>query len=267
MGVVFVLVDENGDEVIETEEIRGVEGGRNNEMELGACVAALRHVNGRHTFLDRTVHRKIVIRTDSEFVVKGYESARHFWSINGWKKRGGAPVEHHEDWRSLLREVKRTSLRVEIKKVKGHSKDPYNRIADQLAKASARGFLDKPPRPRSIRRKRGAENKVVGGTQILGQFACIYVGGMNWVSSPHRCFRVSYEMWDSETNEWLPGDLACTSSIVRDGHTYLVKFNDDQGDPRIDEVLYEVDGEPSSDQGLADAWVNADDLLREVRDS
>jgi ribonuclease HI len=55
---------------------QGFVGATNNQMELTACVEALKHVCGRHSAVPSGAYRKIVIYADSAYVVDNADKAR-----------------------------------------------------------------------------------------------------------------------------------------------------------------------------------------------
>lgn len=93
-----------------------VEGTTNNTMELTAVVEALRYVESRH--YDEEVH--VEIKTDSQLVIG--------WLSLNWRR-------NQSHLTALLTEADRLLCKyiVTFTKVKGHSGDPFNELADRLA--------------------------------------------------------------------------------------------------------------------------------------
>ncbi|MHA1538962.1 MAG: ribonuclease HI [Alphaproteobacteria bacterium] len=95
----------------------------NNQMELLAVIKGLEA-------LKRSVD--ITIYTDSTYVKNGITTWIHNWKKNGWKTAARKPVKNAELWQQLDTVVK--SHKIEWKWVKGHSGDPGNERADELAR-------------------------------------------------------------------------------------------------------------------------------------
>jgi ribonuclease HI len=78
---------------------------------------------------------KVLLVSDSEYLVKGMRQWVPGWTARGWTRRGG-PIENLALWQELaaaarLHEVQWTWVR-------GHAKHPKNEYADSLAVAAAR---------------------------------------------------------------------------------------------------------------------------------
>lgn len=89
----------------------------NNKMELTAAIQALLLLNGP---------RKVKIVTDSKYVIKGMTE----W-MPGWLKRNWKDVKNVDLWKQLISVSEQHELTWQW--VRGHSNDPHNDRADQLA--------------------------------------------------------------------------------------------------------------------------------------
>jgi ribonuclease HI len=107
----------------------------NNRMELTAAASALEA-------LKRPCD--VVLHTDSEYVKNGVTRWHEGWVRRKWRNASGDPVANMELWQRLLAAAK--SHRIEWRWVRGHSGDPMNERADQLATA-ARDQAPPPPNP------------------------------------------------------------------------------------------------------------------------
>jgi ribonuclease HI len=94
----------------------------NNRMELTAVIEAL-------ASLKRAC--KVTIYTDSQYVRQGITAWIHGWKARGWTTADKKPVKNVELWQRL--DTLNASHQVSWKWVKGHSGDPGNERADQLA--------------------------------------------------------------------------------------------------------------------------------------
>mgnify|MGYP006356654633 FL=1 len=97
----------------------------NNEMELLAVLKALTYL----TRADQPIKR-IEILTDSTYVLKGITEWMPNWVKKGWRTASGGPVKNVSLWQA----INNLDLRsVTFTKVKGHSGDVGNDMADKLA--------------------------------------------------------------------------------------------------------------------------------------
>jgi hypothetical protein len=180
------------------------------------------------------------IYADAHYVVENHDRAKFQWSQNKWRNRAGAPIENGDLWRDLIKMEKKLGLRVEVMKVEGHGKNPHNQRADQLAKSSAE-MPQKPPLvPSLVRRKQSKKRLRRGAVPFEGQEMTIHVH-KGELMRPQRVNQFEFTVR-------TPGPLfeevglatADPSISIREGHTYRVRLNDDEGNPEIVEVLVEV---------------------------
>ncbi|KAI0127211.1 hypothetical protein BJ170DRAFT_624587 [Xylariales sp. AK1849] len=102
-----------------------------NRAELRASIAALRLGDWRKEGFDR-----IVIATDSSYVVDGATAWVKGWVHNGWKTRTGGDVKNKDLWDLLLGEVERwddQGLRVDLWRIPRE----LNKDADAAAKLAS----------------------------------------------------------------------------------------------------------------------------------
>ena len=94
----------------------------NNKMELRAAIEGL---NALKTGCS------VQLFTDSTYVLKGITEWMPNWKKRNWKTAAKKPVQNVELWQALDEAVQRHQ--VEWRWVKGHSGDPGNEKADELA--------------------------------------------------------------------------------------------------------------------------------------
>lgn len=105
---------------------REISGGEkettNNRMEMMAVISAL-----------ETLSRpcKILLHTDSTYVMKGMTEWLAQWKSRGWKTAAKKPVKNVDLWQRMDAAITRHD--VQWKWVKGHSGVPENERADELA--------------------------------------------------------------------------------------------------------------------------------------
>ncbi len=102
----------------------------NQRMELVAAFEAI------DTFLDEP---NLTIVSDSAYLINNMnEKWYERWKRNGWVTGKGQPIANKDLWEKLIWAVGKNPA-VKFEKVKGHSGDPGNERADQLA---TKGIMD-----------------------------------------------------------------------------------------------------------------------------
>ena len=96
----------------------------NNRMELMAVIEAL-------TALKRPC--AVTLYLDSEYVRKGITEWISGWKARGWRTAAKQPVKNVDLWQQLDALVSGGGHQIDWRWVKGHSGDPGNERADQLA--------------------------------------------------------------------------------------------------------------------------------------
>lgn len=101
----------------------------NNRMALTGAIAALRILGAKDARM------RVLIVSDSEYLVKGIRVWAPNWEARGWKRAGGV-IENLELWQELVAATRRHE--VQWTWVRGHAGHPKNEYADNLAVAAAR---------------------------------------------------------------------------------------------------------------------------------
>ena len=99
----------------------------NNQMEMVAAIKALEYLKDED--------QKIILYTDSDYLRQGITSWIVNWKNNNWRTAAKKPVKNKELWILLDQLVQ--ELNIEWHWVKGHSGDPGNEKADNLANKGA----------------------------------------------------------------------------------------------------------------------------------
>ena len=102
----------------------------NNRMELTAVIIGLESFKLR---------KKITIITDSQYVKNGINQWIVNWKRNGWKTASKKPVKNKDLWQILDSLVQKHHIDWEW--VRGHSGNPGNERADQLANKGIEEYL------------------------------------------------------------------------------------------------------------------------------
>ncbi len=98
----------------------------NNQMELTAAIEGLKAL---------TRPCKVLIVTDSTYVIKGMTEWRFGWAKRGWKTSANKPVENRPLWEALI--VACAPHTASWKWVKGHSGHVENERVDAAALSAA----------------------------------------------------------------------------------------------------------------------------------
>lgn len=246
VGYTLIAVDDEGYEVVYDDFLPSIKGANNNQMELEACMAALCTVTGKRPpadlprFFELSRFSKIVIRTDSMYVANNFENAKWNWPKNRWKTRAGPPMQNTEYWKELMRLVKKAGVRVDIKWVKGHSKDAHNIRADKLARKSARSPSTRSAGSQRVRRKLSPYPLEVASVGMEGQLMTVRIITDKYLGPPHKCYRYMYEVIDKDSAYYQRVDYIWSDVMLSAGHTYFVRLNDNAKHPQIEEKLSEI---------------------------
>lgn len=101
----------------------------NNRMALSGAIAALQLLAGKGARL------RVLMVSDSEYLVKGIREWAPGWEARGWKRKGG-PIENLYLWQALAASAR--THEVQWTWVRGHRGHPKNEYANDLAVAAAR---------------------------------------------------------------------------------------------------------------------------------
>lgn len=93
----------------------------NNKMEMKAVIKALERLKNSHN---------IKVYSDSAYLVNGMNEWIYSWQKNNWIKSDKKPVENKEYWIKLIELSKKHNIK--FIKVKGHSDNKENNIADEI---------------------------------------------------------------------------------------------------------------------------------------
>lgn len=102
----------------------------NNRMELSAMLRALQHC--------KSVSGTYLIRSDSEYVLKGMSEWMPNWKSRGWRTAANKNVVNEDIWKRIDAELAaaKTVSTISFQHVRGHSGDVGNELADVIAVAA-----------------------------------------------------------------------------------------------------------------------------------
>ncbi|MFL2691410.1 MAG: ribonuclease HI [Gammaproteobacteria bacterium] len=119
---VFIIYNDSTKELFD-----GQKETTNNQMEILAAIEALKYLKDEE--------QEITLYTDSNYVRKGITEWINNWKINNWRTASKKPVANKELWIEL--DELTLNKKITWNWVKGHSGDPGNERADQLANFGA----------------------------------------------------------------------------------------------------------------------------------
>lgn len=103
----------------------------NNKAELAAAIKALQVAR------DHNLER-LIVYSDSNYVIQGVTEWIYKWNENGWKTAGGEDVKNKDIWMELANLAQDSKIKITWKHVAAHSGIPGNEEADKLAVKAAK---------------------------------------------------------------------------------------------------------------------------------
>jgi ribonuclease HI len=241
IGILFVTVDEDGQEVVDEYPLPGYAGATNQQMELRAAIEALSALVTRRAPVSAGPWRRVVIWTDSTYLVDGFQSARFTWPQTSWMTRDGNPVANAEQWKELVRLGGRTGKRIEVRWVKGHKTSAHNKAADKAAKRSAARQTGQRVSHVKVRRKKTPSSVEAGSVGMHGQRLTIRVISDEYMTV-QQLNKYRYEVMSKASPYFGRVDFIFSdaSLYLSAGHTYHVRVNTKARSPRVVKAFREV---------------------------
>ena len=236
IGIRFIYINEAGNEEIQDIEFPGYKSATNNQMELQACIYALKEAQ---RCKELASFNKIVIYSDSRYVVDNYKNAIFIWPKTKWRTQTGRPVLNADLWKELTKTSKKRGMRVEIKWVKGHSKDKHNKAVDKLAKKSAKNPLNKPLTIVDVRRKKSPKSVEIGCVEMRGQRISVRIITSEYLKT-QKIHKYKYEVLSKGSKYFENVDIVFSKELLKVGHSYIVSFNKNTYNPMIRKVIREI---------------------------
>jgi ribonuclease HI len=236
IGIRFIWIDDSGNEAEKDVIPTGYKSATNNQMEIQACIIALREALGMQIL--KKVSR-IVIFTDSQYVKDNYQRAMFAWPKSQWRGVCGRPILNADQWKELTKYIKKVGKRVDFEKVKAHSNDKHNKAVDKIANISAKAPLNNPLTNVRVRRKITTESVEVGCVKMLGQRISIRIISGEKLKV-QKIYKYKYEIVSKNNPFSKKVDIAFSGHMLREGHSYSVRFNIDTNNPRIEKVFREI---------------------------
>jgi len=239
IGFRIVIVNASGNEEYEDYVLPGYSGTTNNQMELKACIEGIKQVL-RDPELE--IFNRIVIFSDSLYVIDNHSRAFWEWSKKGWCNNAGKPVDNAGLWKDLLSVIRRSHKRIDFQWVKGHSKDPHNKMADRLAKQSSKIPLNAPISITKVRKKLSGRSVDPGCVPVKGQRIYIRIIEDQYLKL-QRCFKYRYEVISKGNpyRGYVDFIYSAQDIMLNAGRCYSVRLNDNPNNPMVVKVFQELE--------------------------
>jgi len=238
VGVRFVWVNAAGSEETHDYAPTGWQKATIDEMEIEACTVALKEACV--LFADMSQFKRVLLFSDSMYVTDNFVKAMHVWPQQAWRGASGVPVENIDLWKRLRKAVLACPLRVDVKWVKAHKSNVHNRAADKLAKQSASMPFNKPLSVSQTTRKWSDRRTKRGSVPVQGQEIKIRVISTEYKKYA-KDFEYRYEVIDATDASFRDVDFVRHDQVLSCNKCLLVRLNADQKNPRIEEVIEELD--------------------------
>ena len=239
VGIRFVWIDSDG-HAAHSDLARpySYEGARIGQMEIRACIDALRELISRHPPVDPGDFRKVVIHTDSRYLADNYPNVQWgSWRKNDWVTREGTPVHNKPEWEELLRLHKRLDrdfhIKLDIDWIQGKS-DDHTKAVDKMAKKAAASPLKaKRLDHQRVRPKWSPNSAHRGSVTLRGQDEIVRLITDVPVRGHSRIYHYMYEVVDDGSLHFQAVDYVYSDKMRGAGHIYRVTLNNSTNNPRI----------------------------------
>ncbi len=241
-GALFLHYDEVGNETeLDTYIAPSLKGTTSQRMELEAVVTALKMAPKMDCYVG--VHQ-VIVCTDSQYIVEYHFSALTHWRNNQWCNRDGKPVDNIDLWREFVRAYEKIRKPILIEKVKAHGKgrekDPHNERADKLAKESRENPLTRTEHRSNVRRKKSPYKTEKGSIGVDGQEIELHI--IEEVPlARQKLTKFRCEVTSTDSPYYQKVDWLYSEELLRRGHTYIVRLNENSKNPLIVELISEIE--------------------------
>lgn len=240
IGVRFVWVNDVGDEEYEDYAPIGWEKATIDEMEIEACVVALKEA--QRIFPNLGDFKRILMFSDSMYVTENFIKAMKVWPTRRWCGSNNMPVKNIELWKKLRKEVNKVPIRVDIEWVKGHKQNIHNRAADKLAKESASMPFNKPVMHSETTKKWTDRKTVRGCVPVHGQVIKIRIVSWEYLKEA-KTYEYRYEVIDKNDKSFKDLDFVYFDEALSRNKCFEIRLNTDKSKPYIVELLSDLDPE------------------------
>jgi ribonuclease HI len=224
VGIRFLWINGSGNEETEDYAPIGWQKATVDEMEIEACTIALKEA--RRLFKDMSRFRRVVIFSDSLYIIDNFVKAMNVWPNRAWRGVNGVPVENIELWKRLRKEVNACPIRVKVEWVKGHKSNIHNRAADNLAKQSASMPFNKPLSISETTRKWSDRKTKRGCVPVAGQEIKIRIISREYKKHA-KVYEYRYEVIDPADKSYKDLDFVRCGQGLSRNKCFRVRLNSD----------------------------------------
>ncbi len=218
----------------------GYLGATNNEMELQACILALKEV---FKVGDIENSKGIIVFTDSQYVVNNYKNAMFLWPKKKWIRSNDEPVLNATQWKELVRLMKRIwatfHIQVSFEKVEAHSGHVDNETVDKLAKSSRKGPTPNRISVSKVRKSKTNKKTEKGSIRGEGQRIRIRAVTTQWLPV-QKDYRVRCEVLSKKSPYFGNMDFFLSKELLDAGHVYDLILEGGLDHCRVKKIIREV---------------------------
>lgn len=203
-------------------------------MELSGCIHGL---GSTIKFDGLDAMSRVIVFTDSMYVVDNYKNAIYTWPKTKWMGREG-PILNVDRWKELVKKIKQLASmgkQVGIKWVKGHHKSVHNKAVDAMAKASAKGYMGRPAVFETVRRKQFKSQGKPSAVKADGQKFTIKIYACK-LTKPHNLFRCKFEVISKKSEFYMCQGVVYYKEALRTRHSYYVTLSSGGEYPTIAKI-------------------------------
>ncbi len=244
IGIRMIYIDSSGDEIEMDAQFAGYRNANSGQMELIGCAKALEEALRQQLTLSI---KKVIVLTDSKYVVNNYKTAMFQWSKNRWRRETGRPVPDAHLWKELVKQLliyNKAHIYVEIDWVKGHDGNEHNIAVDSMAKKAAKLPLEKftAQGPIAIiqpRRVVSSRRMEIGCVKMKGQKISIHVLSCTYLKV-QKMWEYKYKVISKNSPYRGLVDKIFSAISLDVDKRYYVKFNDTTANPMIEKEYWEI---------------------------
>lgn len=244
VGVRILAIDSNGEEVFYDLQSTGYLNAKSGQMEITACSYALKETMDQQLIRSK---KRVTIFTDSKYVADNYKETMFHWVGNRWLMKSGRPAPDAIEWKELVKQLQiynKLKIYVDIKWIKGHSKNQHNDAVHKLAKDASRlpsSLLPKNKIISAIQPKQimASTKPEIGSVKMAGQKISITILDSEHLRI-HNLWCLKYSVVSKNSSYYGFVDKIFSKISMDVGKSYYVRFSSNTKNPRIEKLYREI---------------------------